>query len=381
MSELDDYRKSIDELDKLITELFEKRMDVVLKVGEYKKKNNIAVFDGTREKEVIKKNLGYLKNKDYEEGAKELYNKIMEISRSLENKKSEETIIECEEVNHRNSVSKDRIGYYGVRGSFTEEAMIKYFGDNGDNGEAKSYEEFENVFSAVKSGEIDYGIVPIENSSTGAISDVYDLLYKYDFYILGEVCIRVNQNLVGIKGTTVETITEVYSHSQGFRQSTEFLKSYSDWELRPFHSTANSAKLVQDLNDNSKAAIASKRVANIYNLEIIKENINNQSENFTRFIVIGKKLEKNQKSDKVSVVFSLDDKAGTLYKLLRHFAENDINMIKIESRPMKNGPWKYFLYIDFEGNPYSEQVIKALSLIKQSSLYFKLLGAYEKNIN
>lgn len=378
MSDIDDYRKMIDEIDKEITELFEKRMDVVLKVGEYKKKNNLAIFDENREKEVIEKNLGYLKNKEYKEVARIFYTKIMEIARSLEDKKSEGNAIECEKVSHKISESKNSIGFYGVRGSFTEEAMIKYFGDNK---EAKAYEEFEKVFAAVKNGEIDYGVVPIENSSTGAISDVYDLLYKYGFYILGEVCIKVNQNLVGIKGTTLESITEIYSHPQGFGQSTDFLKTHSDWKLIPFQSTASSAKLINDLNDNSKAAIASERVASIYNLEIIKENINNQSENFTRFIVIGKENEKNPNADKVSVVFSLDDKAGTLYKLLRHFAENNINMIKIESRPMKNGPWKYFLYVDFEGDPYSEQVTKALSLIKQSSLYFRLLGAYEKNIN
>lgn len=378
MEGLDDYRKSIDEIDKKITELFEKRMDIVLKVGEYKKKNGLPIFDKKREDIVIEKNLGYLKNKNYIEETRRFFKRLMETARELENRKIKEDINNNESVIHQGSLDKDKIGFYGVRGSFSEEAMIKYFGENKN---AMAYEEFEDVFIAVKDGDIDYGVLPIENSSTGAISDVYDLLYKYGFYILGETCIRINQNLVGIKGTTLETITEIYSHPQGFGQSTEFLKSRNDWKLIPFHSTANSAKLVNDLKDNSKAAIASKRVANIYNLEIIEKNINNQSENFTRFIIIGKELEKNQKADKVSVVFSLDDKAGTLYKLLSHFAENNINMIKIESRPMKHGPWKYFLYVDFEGNLDIDKVTKALSLIEKNSLYFKLLGSYRKNIN
>jgi len=377
MESLDDYRKSIDELDKEITELFEKRMDIVLKVAEYKKKNGVPIFDKSRESEVIQKNIGYLKNEDYIEETRRFFTRLMETARELESRKTKENINEYELTKPESTLKKDKIGFYGVRGAFSEEAMIKYFGENK---EAKSYEEFENVFLAVKNGDIDYGVIPIENSSTGAISDVYDLLYKYGFYILGEVCIRVNQNLVGIEGTTLETITEIYSHPQGFGQSTEFLKTHNDWNLIPFRSTASSAKLVNDLKDNSKAAIASNRVASIYNLEIIKENINNQSENFTRFIVIGKELERNSKADKISVVFSLDDEAGTLYKLLSHFAENNINMIKIESRPMKHGPWKYFLYVDFEGNLYSDEVSKALSLIEQNSLYFKMLGAYEKNI-
>lgn len=223
--------------------------------------------------------------------------------------------------------------------------------------------------------------LPIENSSTGAISQVYDLLYKYGFYIVGEECIKINQHLIGKQGTSLDKIKEVYSHPQGFEQSSEFLKNYSSWKLIPFHSTADSVKLVSDLNDESKAAIASKRAAKIYDLEVIKENINNQSENSTRFIVISKNLETDSSCNKVSVVFSLEHKAGTLYKLLSHFAENDINMMKIESRPMEKGAWKYFLYVDFEGNLESEKVGKALKLIEQNSSYFKLLGAYEKKIN
>lgn len=377
MSEIDDYRKSIDEIDRKITELFEKRMDVVLKVGEYKKKNNLPVFDEGREKEVIKKNLGYLKNKTYEEGTIEFFTNIMKIAKGLEHKKIKESI-KSEEVKPKVHEGKRRIGYYGVRGSFTEEAMIKYFGHSNDE---KAYEEFEDVFAAVKNDEIDYGVVPIENSSTGAISDVYDLLYKYNFYIVGEECIKINQNLIGVKGSCLEDINEVYSHPQGFEQSTEFLRNYKSWKLIPFHSTADGVKLVSDLNDKSKAAIASNRAASIYDLEIIKENINNRSENSTRFIIISKNLETNPSCNKVSVVFSLEHKAGTLYKLLSHFAENDINMMKIESRPMERGAWKYFLYVDFEGNIESEQVKKALSLIEQSSAYFKLIGAYENTVN
>ncbi|MBW6410839.1 prephenate dehydratase [Clostridium weizhouense] len=376
MEGLDDYRKSIDEIDKEIIELFEKRMDVVLKIGEYKKKNNLPVFNKQREEQVVEKNLKHLKNKDYLEETRTFFYRLMKTSRELQVRKINEEELEKDlDIEEENIKIKDSIGFYGVKGSFTEEAMIKYFGKKNN---AKAYEEFEDVFLAVQKGDIRYGVLPIENSSTGAISDVYDFLYKYGFYITGEVCIKINQNLLGIKGTTVDEIKEVYSHPQGFKQTSEFLKKNSDWKLSPFHSTATSAKLIKDLNDNSKAAIASKRVAEIYGLEVLSANINNQDENFTRFIIIGKELRKDKNADKVSVVFSLEDKAGTLYKLLRYFAENNINMIKIESRPMKQGPWKYFLYVDFEGNLFNEEVTKALALIEQSSAYFKLLGAYRK---
>ncbi len=377
MAAIDDYRNKIDEIDKEITRLFEERMDVVIKVGEYKKQNNLPVFNKAREDEVIEKNIGYLNNKDYAEGLKQFFINIMNISKDLEDKEVEEDIRATarNKFEEENAKSDIKVGFYGVEGSFSEEAMIKHFGKKDD---AKAYDEFEDVFLAVKNEEIDYGVLPIENSSTGAISQVYDLLYKYGFYIVGEECIKIDQNLIGIKGTKLDNVKEVYSHPQGFEQSTDFLKEYSFWKKIPFHSTADSVKLVSDLKDMSKAAIASKRAADIYNLSIIKENINNRSENSTRFIVISKELELNEDCDKVSVVFSLEHKAGTLYKLLRHFAENNINMMKIESRPMEKGAWKYFLYVDFDGNLENEQVKKALNLIEQSSAYFKLIGGYRK---
>ena len=377
MADIDDYRKKIDEIDRDITRLFEERMDIVIKVGEYKKQNNLPVFNKAREDEVIEKNIGYLNNKDYSKGLKDFFVNMMNIAKDLEDEKIvEDTSAKntCE-VKNRSAKSNVKVGFYGVTGSFSEEAMIKHFGKRDD---AKAYDEFEDVFLAVKNGEIDYGVVPIENSSTGGISQVYDLLYKYGFYIVGEECIKINQHLIGIEGTELANVKEVYSHPQGFEQSTEFLKGYGHWKKIPFHSTADSVKLVSDLKDMSKVAIASKRAANIYNLSIIKENINNKSENSTRFIVISKELEVDESCDKVSVVFSLEHKAGTLYKLLRHFAENDINMMKIESRPMEKGTWKYFLYVDFEGNLESEKVAKALKLIEQSSAYFKLIGGYKK---
>lgn len=378
MAEIDDYRKKIDEIDKEITRLFEERMNTVINIANYKKDNNLPIFNRSREDEVIEKNISYLKNKDYAEETRKFFIDLMEVSRELQSRKIIETEkskeIKTDSLENKNK-KQGKIGFFGVVGSFCEEAMIKYFGNVSD---PKSYGEFEDVFLAVKNGEIDYGVLPIENSSTGAISQVYDLLYKYGFHIVGEECIKIDQHLIGIKDTDLNNVTEVYSHPQGFEQSSEFLKNYSNWKLIPFHSTSVSAKLVSDLKDKSKAAIASKRAANIYNLDILKENINNQSENSTRFIIISRNIESDSSCDKVSVVFSLEHKAGTLYKLLRHFAENNINMMKIESRPMEKGTWKYFLYVDFEGNIECPKVMTALNLIEQSSAYFKLIGGYKK---
>ncbi|MGM9977997.1 MAG: prephenate dehydratase [Clostridium sp.] len=378
MAGLEDFRKEIDEIDKQLIALFEKRMDEVLKVAQYKKDNNLDIFQKGREEAVIGRALANLKNKDYSDEVVKFLNATMEISRGLQKRKilSGKKAKEIE-INTQPIKKNSKVGYPGAQGSFSEEALDKFFGDCVQK---KSYQEFEDVFKALEEGKLDYGIIPIENSSTGAISATYDLLRKYDFYIVGEECIRIEQNLIGLEGAILEEIDEVYSHTQGIEQSSEFLNEYNHWKLIPFHNTAISAKLIKDLGDKSKAAIASKKAAEIYGLKVIKENINNEKDNFTRFVVISRSLDVVPDADKISVVFSLENEAGTLYRLLRHFAENNINMIKIESRPMKDDSWKYFLYVDFEGTLESELVKKALKLIEASSEYFKLLGAYKTAI-
>lgn len=271
--------------------------------------------------------------------------------------------------------SSNKIGYQGIKGSFSEEAMIKFFEGNY---EAISYDKFEDVFVGLQKGEIDYGILPFENSCTGAITAVYDLLLKYSFYIVGEECIKIKQNLLGVKGAKLKDIEEIYSHPQGFEQSKNFLKEHQELKLIYFHNTAISAKYISDLNDRSKAAIASTRAAKIYGLDIIEKEINDNETNNTKFVIISKNLELTNDCNKMTATFSLDNKAGTLYNLLRHFAENQINMVKIESRPSKNRLWEYVLYVDFEGNINDENVKKAIGLIEEKSEFFQLLGCYKK---
>lgn len=381
---LSECRNEIDKIDKELVELFEKRMNVAINVAEYKIENNIPIFNGAREAEVIEKNINRLNNKEYSKLTEKFFTHLMELSRSLQadiiegNNKNGKMVDSIEENISTNENKRDlkniKIGYQGVKGSFSEEAMIKYFGENHTT---TDYEEFEDVFVALKNKEIDYGILPIENSSTGAITTVYDLLVEYGLYIVGEECIKIDQNLIGVKGSKLEDIKEIYSHPQGFEQSSEFLSKQNNLKLIPFHNTAISAKYISELNDKSKAAIASLRAAKIYGLDVIQKEINDKDNNHTKFVIVGRKLESSKECNKITVVFSLDDKAGTLYNLLRHFAENNINMIKIESRPSKNEPWQYLLYVDFEGNIENEDVKKAIKLIEEKSEYFKLLGCYE----
>lgn len=361
---LKEYRDKIDEIDEKMIKLFEERMEVVTKVGEYKKAHNINIKNSAREDEVIEKNISRV-SEGLKEEAKEFFIDLMAISRKYQSKL----------INKKSNFSNVKIGYPGVEGSFCHEALLEYF--KGSDYESKNYEEFEDVFSALKNGDIEYAVLPIENSSTGSINNVCDFLRQYEFYIIGEQLVSIDQNLVGIDGAEITDIKEVYSHTQGFAQSSLFLKSHRDWKLIPYHNTAISAKHVKEMNDKSKAAIASKEAAKIYNLHIIKEGINDNRNNTTKFIIVGKKLSDNNKNNKISVVFSLKHKAGSLYNVLRYFADNSINLLKIDSRPREETNWEYFFYIDFEGNIKDENVKRAIESLKKNSSYFRLLGCYE----
>ena len=372
MDLLGDYRTEIDKIDKEMTKLLEKRMNISKSISKYKMEHDMQIFHPEREKIVIEKNKGYLENKEYGDLVESYYDNLMYLSRLVQQKEiySENNIYTKPYKNDRENLV---VGYQGVPGSFGNEAMLKYFKNIK---EAKSYEKFEDVFKAVEDGEIEYGILPVENSSTGGIGTVEDLLKEYNLYIVGEECIRISQNLVGIKWATVDDIKEVYSHPQGFEQSTKFFDKHKDYNLIPYSNTAISAKLVSDLKDKSKAAIASERAAKLYDLKIIKKDVNDLKNNYTRFIVIGRDLECDETCDKVSILFSIEDTSGGLYTVIRDIKEFGLNMSKIESRPNRNNPWNYIFFVDFDGNLFDVNIKKAINTIARSSKYFKLLGCY-----
>jgi chorismate mutase/prephenate dehydratase len=266
-----------------------------------------------------------------------------------------------------------KAGFQGVPGSFSEEALLVYYSNN--NIEAVALPEFEDICTSVESGTIDYGILPIENSSTGAITHVYDLLNQYNVFIRGEVCLSINQHLLTLPETEIDDIKEVYSHPQGFEQSRAFLKEYP-WSLIPYYNTAKSAELVSKCKRKEKAAIGSQRAAELYGLKVLRRCINSSKTNSTRFVIIGKDIRITEDCNKISIVMATKHTAGSLFNVLRYFAENGINMLKIESRPIPDRPWEYFFYVDFEGNLSNNIVGLAMERIKESTEYFKLLGNY-----
>lgn len=363
MTYLDDLRKEIDEVDKSLVELFEKRMEIVTEVAKYKIENKVPVLNSSREWEVIKKNTERLKNKELDIYLKEFFIKLMDLSKNYQKHKID------------NAKSQIKVCYQGTTGSYSEQALLEYFGE-----EVNSYpvNKFEDVFKELKDENSHYGVLPIENSSTGAINEVYDLLRKYGLYIVGNIALKINHNLIGLKGSKLEDIREVYSHPQALEQCSDFL-SKKEWVLVPYQNTAMAAELIKSKEANYMAAIGSRKAAEVNDLEIIKENINNNNSNYTRFIIIGRSLEERDENNSISIVFSNPHKPGALYDSLGIFKKNNLNMIRIESRPIIGSPWEYFFYVDLEGDINSDNVKKALGEIQNNSNYFKILGYY-KNI-
>lgn len=269
------------------------------------------------------------------------------------------------------------VGYQGVPGAYGEEATYTYF--NEEWSDIIAHDSFEDVIEALLEGKIDYGVLPIENSSAGEILDTYDLIKNHNLFIVGEQSIKIEHNLLGIKGSKLEEIKEVYSHPQGLSQSKVFLKAHSQMKPCPFINTATACQHVAKLKDTTKAAIASKRAAKIYDLEILEPHIHYNKNNFTRFIIISNKMHVEDESNKISIVFSTKHVSGSLYNILGHFAHNGLNLLKIQSRPLLDKKWEYYFFADLEGNLQEANVLIALSQIIKQCSFFKVLGNYKQS--
>lgn len=375
MEDLNELRKQINDIDDELVDLFLKRMEQVKKVGIYKQNNSLGVLDKSREEQIIKKYIEITDDIEQKDQIKDFMEGLLSISRKAQYELISENILR----NTLSSMSQNnKIGFQGVNGSYSYEALISFFGESVDS---IGYQTFKDVFEALKNGEIKYGILPIENSSTGGIAEVYDLLNVYNAFIVGEKCIDVDHHLLGVPGGDINKISEVYSHSQGFLQCNQFFSNYPEWQLIPYYNTAKSAEFISKSNDKTKACVASKKAAELYGLNILKSNINDYKINNTRFIIISKGMELNYNNDKISMVMIIQHRAGALYSILKYFSENNINMVKIESRPITDKAWRYYFYIDINGNIGDENTDKALKMIEKETIYYKLLGNYKADGN
>lgn len=376
MKDLIKIREEIDDIDSQIIELYEERMELTTEVAEYKISTGKQVLDKQREKEKLDRAEAQVKDDKNRYGVRELFEQIMAMSRKRQYQllvsRGLGEKIEFELVD-KLPFENAKIVYQGVEGAYSQLAMQAYFGKNADNFHVDTWRD---AMEAIKNGQADYAVLPIENSSAGIVSENYDLLVEYDNYIVAEQTIKIEHALLGVPEAELSDITCVYSHPQSFLQSVDFLNEHRDWEQIRLANNAVSAKKVSMEGKKNQAAIASPINAELYNLKILKEHINYSADNSTRFIIVTAKKVYTKEAKKISICFEIPHESGSLYRMLSHFIFNNINMVKIESRPIKDKSFEYRFFVEFEGKLTDGAVQNALKGLSEEASAVKILGNY-----
>lgn len=376
MKDLAEIREEIDDIDSQIIRLYEKRMRLTTEVAEYKISTGKQVLDKTRELEKLNRAEEQVEDEKNRYGVRELFEQIMAMSRKRQyqlmvsaglGEKTEFQLVD------RLPFEKGKIVYQGVEGAYSQIAMQAYFGKEIDSFHVDTWRD---AMEAISNGEADYAVLPIENSSAGIVSENYDLLAEYGHYIAAEQTIKVESALLGVPGAEISDITCVYSHPQSFLQSVDFLNEHKDWEQIKLVNNAVSAKKVSEEGKKNQAAIASPVNAELYGLKILKERVNYSTENSTRFIIVTGKKVYTKDAKKISICFEIPHESGSLYRMLSHFIFNNINMVKIESRPIKDKSFEYRFFVEFEGKLTDGAVQNALKGLKEEASSVKILGNY-----
>src|SRR3989442_14459778 len=268
------------------------------------------------------------------------------------------------------------IAFQGERGAFSDEAVRAYFGQQA---EPLPHRSFADVFRAVAAGEVDYGLVPVENSQAGSINDVYDLLRQYNLFVIGEISRPVNHCLLCLPGQQLSDIKRVISHLQALAQSDVYLRELGV-EIVATYDTAGSAKMIREENLQGVAAVAGTGAAELYELEILADGIQTIKDNYTRFIALGREpAPRREGKAKTMLVMATAHQPGTLHKCLGVLAAQNINLLKLESRPSRQRIWEYVFYLDFEGHRDEPIVRSALADLAGYTIFCKVLGSFASN--
>lgn len=361
MKDLSQCRAEIDAIDRQLVALFVERMRVSRDVAAYKHAHHMDILDASREQAVLLSRAEMADDEQLKGSTVEFFREVMRLSRQ-EQRRFLDTLS-----------TTQRVAYNGVPGAFSESAVVGFFGEDSDR---VCFKTFEEIFAAVSEGSVKYGVLPVENSSSGSIDTVYDLMGRYSCHIVGEQLVRVEQCLLGVPGAAIEDITTVYSHEQGFAQCPVFLGQHPDWKTTPYFNTAISAKHVAELGDRQNAAIASRLAAKHYGLEILAPDIHSFDGNHTRFIVVSSSPEPIGVPDKATITFSLRHERGTLMRALSSFVAMGMNLTHIESRPLHNNNWEYCFYVDLTGNVSENNLRVLMESLAKDCENCRLLGAY-----
>jgi chorismate mutase/prephenate dehydratase len=352
--DLKSLREKIDKIDNEILTLLNQRTRAVREIAKLKAKAKQEFYVPHREKKIVERLLKKNKGPLPSEALRGIFQEILNASRSIQ--------------------KKLKVVYLGPEATFTHLAAVKNFGKYAIFTPAKS---IADVFSEVEKGRSDYGVVPIENSTEGVINHTLDMFVSSELKICSELLLEISHNLLSKAGELRE-IKRIYSHPQAIAQSRNWIEdNLPNAELVETSSTAKAAEMAE--KDHEGGAIASRLAASLYDLKIIAERIEDNVQNFTRFMVIGKSFPAKSGQDKTSILFSVKDKVGALHDMLTPFRENNINLTKIESRPTKLRAWEYIFFVDFVGHVEDENVKRALRQLERECLLLKILGSYPRS--
>lgn len=373
--DLMELRERIDAIDEEIVSLYEQRMEISRQVAEYKIANGKKVLDKQREAEKLEKVKALTHNEFNACGIEELFEQIMSMSRKLQY----QLLTQSGSLGRLSFIGVDkletekaRVVFQGAEGAYSQEAMMQYFGNRIDSFHVDT---FRDAMNAIDEGSADFAVLPIENSTAGIVSEIYDLLQEYENYIVGEQIIKIEHCLLGVPGARLEDIKTVFSHPQSLMQSSKYLAMH-DFRQISMQNNAFAAKKVAQEKDRTQAAIASEHAAGIYGLSVLQRRVNQSGTNSTRFIIVTNQKIFRKDAKKISICFEIPHESGSLYHMLSHFIYNHLNMTKIESRPIEDRNWEYRFFIDFEGNLADSAVKNALRGLRDEARNMKVLGNY-----
>ncbi len=371
-----ELRGKLDGIDEQIVKLYEERMEICSQVADYKIKTGKKVLDREREEEKLRKVCALTHNELNAHGVQELFEQIMSSSRKLQYSKLAKQgtggklpFIGVDKLDTESA----RVVFQGAEGAYSQMAMLQYFGSDVNSFHVDT---FRDAMGAIEEGSADYAVLPIENSTAGIVNEIYDLLVEYENYIVGEQIIKIEHCLMGLPGTDMTQIKTVYSHPQSLMQSARYLNAHDNWRQISMQNNAFAARKVSEDKDFSQAAIASEQAAKIYGLDILERGVNQSETNSTRLIIVTNQKIFLKDAGKVSLCLEVAHESGSLYHMLSHIIYNNLNMTKIESRPIEGRNWEYRFFIDFEGNLADTAVKNALRGLREEARMMKILGNY-----
>lgn len=377
MKNIQELRGNIDAIDDQIAKLFVERMSVAKEIGKLKAESNKVVADGVREREIINR-----VTKDMPEEiklyGKQMFDELFSLSKAyqtrfvIQNSKLISEVRKVLEEGMEVFPNSATVACQGVAGAYSQIATDRMF----PIADILYFKDWDAVFKAVEKGLCDFGVLPIENSNAGSVNAVYDLMRKHNFYIVKSIKLRIQHYLLAKSGTETKDVKEIITHEQAVSQCSEFIKTLGNVKITVCENTAKAAELVADSERTDVACICSHDCAGIYGLSILEPNVQNNENNYTRFIAIQKKLKIYENADKISIMANLPHEAGSLNKVLNRFASLGLNLTKLESRPMTNTSFEFAFYFDVTAKIEQVEVQNLLAELEKSCDKFVFLGAY-----